>query len=190
MDKKQIAVFASGEGSNAANIIAYFKNSPTAEVGLLVCNNQRAKVLEKADQYKIPVLILANKNDYSSVDFFHELESKSISLIVLAGFMWLLPEKLISKFENNILNIHPALLPDFGGKGMFGMNVHKAVIASGCKWSGITIHQVNREYDRGKIIFQKKIEIPTRCTPDELCLKIKKLEHDCYPKVIEEFILN
>lgn len=183
---KKIAVFASGNGSNFQRISEYFRDSKDIEIILLVVNKedayarQRAKLLGVEDIY-------IEKQDFRHSDILLEkLKEKNIDLIVLAGFLWLIPEKLIDNYI--IINIHPALLPKYGGKGMFGDKVHKAVIENKEKESGITIHYVNHKYDQGEIIFQAKCEVNPSDNPETLAIKIHKLEHKYFPQIIEKLL--
>ncbi len=182
-----IAIFASGSGTNAENIINYFKNDNNINVSLILSNNKDAFVIERAKKFNIPFYIFS-KNNLKSNNVLDKLSEYNINFIVLAGFLLLIPENIVSKFNNRIVNIHPALLPNYGGKGMFGMNVHNAVIKNGEKESGITIHFVNNNYDDGDIIFQKKCKISIDDTPDDLAQKIHQLEYKYFPVVIKETI--
>jgi phosphoribosylglycinamide formyltransferase-1 len=184
---KNIAIFASGAGSNTQKIIDYFKNSIKVKVALIVCNNAKAGVLHIAATEGIPVL-LVEKEKFKETGYVEEIKEYSISFIVLAGFLWKIPSVLINAFPHKIINIHPALLPAYGGKGMYGHAVHAAVIASKDKVSGITIHYVDELYDHGKIIFQTFCDIEAMDTPESLAQKIHQLEHEHYPKVIEDII--
>lgn len=182
-----IAVFASGTGSNAQKIIDHFKDHPNARVTLIVCNNTKAGVLSIATHEGIPVLIL-EKDHFMKTGYVTELQQQAIDVIVLAGFLWKVPDVLIKAFEERIINIHPALLPSYGGKGMYGAAVHKAVINAKEKQSGITIHYVDEHYDHGKIIFQANCSIEENETPESLAEKIHSLEHNFYAEKIEEVI--
>lgn len=182
-----IAIFASGAGSNAQKIIDHFRNNEKIRVALIVCNNPKAGVLNIAAKESIPLLLLA-KNNFMQTGEVSELESQGIDLIVLAGFLWKIPEILIRAFTDRIINIHPALLPAYGGKGMYGAAVHNAVISANEKESGITIHYVDEHYDHGKIIFQAKCFLEENENPESLANKIHKLEHQYYPRKIEEVI--
>ncbi|PLX10745.1 MAG: phosphoribosylglycinamide formyltransferase [Marinilabiliales bacterium] len=187
---KRIAVFASGNGTNAQRIAEYFKNNKDIEISLILSNKPGAGVLERAEKLGIKSFVF-NKNDFKKgqeVDVL--LQQYGIDFIVLAGFLWLVPAFLIDKFPNKIINIHPALLPKYGGKGMYGMNVHRAVIENNEKESGISIHYVNNKYDEGQIIFQAKFDIDKGETPDSLANKIHKLEYEHFPKIIEKEILK
>lgn len=188
---KRIAIFASGSGTNAEKIMQHFESSTLAEVGLVVCNKPGAKVLERAANYKIPTFVSNSKAEFQSTRFVAFLkDAYQIDVIVLAGYLWLIHPNIIEAFPKSILNIHPALLPDYGGKGMYGDKVHKAVIANGEKESGVTIHYVNEHYDEGNIVYQESFELTPGESPESLATKIHQLEHRIYPHVIEEFIAN
>jgi formyltetrahydrofolate-dependent phosphoribosylglycinamide formyltransferase len=184
----QIAIFASGKGSNAKKIIQYFENHKNIHVKLIVCNKQVAGVLEIADRHQIPTLLLDKQGFYESKKYVEYIENQHITHIVLAGFLWKIPENLIQAYPGHIINIHPALLPKFGGKGMYGERVHQSVIDSGEKESGITIHQVDEEYDHGKTIFQTSLAVDENDTPASLAEKIHALEHQHFPAQIEKWI--
>jgi phosphoribosylglycinamide formyltransferase-1 len=185
---KKIAVFASGSGSNAENIYNYFKNNDNVSVSLILTNSPNAGVIERANRLNIPYTVF-DKNAFKNTnDIVDLLQENNIDLIVLAGFLWLIPENLIEAFPNKIVNIHPALLPKYGGKGMFGDNVHKAVVEDKETESGITIHYVNQQYDEGKIIFQTKCEVLPTDTFEDVATKIHELEYEHFPKVIEKVI--
>ena len=187
---KRLAVFASGNGSNAEKIFEYFKGRDNVEVTLLLTNNPNARVIDRAKQYNVPVEVFNRKRFYDTDEITEMLLSHQIDLVVLAGFMWLVPPSLIKAFPNKILNIHPALLPKFGGKGMYGDFVHKAVVEAKEKESGITIHFVNENYDEGQVIFQEKCAVESDDTPETLAGKIHLLEHRFYPQVIENILLK
>lgn len=184
---KKIAIFASGAGSNARQIIDHFKNSAYATVHLIVCNNPAAGVLQIASAENINVLLI-EKNKFKSTGYVSELNSYGIEFIALAGFLWKLPEVLIEFFPGKIINIHPALLPAFGGKGMYGNAVHNAVINAKEKQSGITIHYVDEKYDHGKIIYQVTCPVTNDDTVESLAQKIHLLEHKHYPAEIEKIL--
>jgi len=184
----QIAIFASGAGSNAQKIIDRFRNHPAINVSLIVCNKPGAGVLSIAQKENIPALILEKEKFFRGDAYVPELKEKNITFIVLAGFLWKIPVGLVRAFPNAIINIHPALLPKYGGKGMYGHFVHEAVIAAGDKESGITIHYVDEIYDHGKIIRQEKCAIVPDETPETLAQKIHLLEHEHFPVVIEELL--
>ncbi|MBN9350021.1 MAG: phosphoribosylglycinamide formyltransferase [Chitinophagaceae bacterium] len=183
-----VAIFASGKGSNAKKIIEYFANHSFVKISLIVCNNSRAVVLEIASENGIPVLLI-EKNQFKENGYLASLQKHKINFIVLAGFLWKIPVVLIDKYPGSIVNIHPALLPDYGGKGMYGMAVHNAVVSNKEKFSGITIHFVDEKYDHGKIILQEKVAIAGDETPESLAEKIHVLEHKWYPRAIEK-VLN
>lgn len=187
---KNIAVFASGAGSNAKKIIEHFTNNSTVRVALIVCNNPQAGVLNIAADNNIPVVMVNRKGFVEDTITLNELQLHNIDLIVLAGFLWMVPKYLIEAYPNSIINIHPALLPKYGGKGMYGENVHKAVIEAGEKESGITIHYVDEHYDNGDIIFQATCEVKPGDTPQALAQRIHALEHEHYPTVIEKLLLK
>lgn len=187
---KRIAIFASGTGTNAKNIIKFCEQESQLEVSLLVCNKSKAPVRIIAKEANIPECLINRQSFYDSETLVEILHDHQIDLIVLAGFNWLVPSYLVKAFENKILNIHPSLLPKYGGKGMFGSNVHKAVIQSKEKVSGITIHLVNEHYDEGAIIFQKEYVLEKNETPESLATQIHHLEYACYPLVIKKMLLN
>ena len=184
-----IAIFASGSGSNAENIINHFRNSRSAEVRLVISNKNDAFVIDRAKKLQVLCAVFDKKSDFSGDVLFKLLLDNKIDLIVLAGFLWLLPANLIEKFPKRIINIHPALLPEYGGKGMYGSKVHQAVSESGDVESGITIHYVNEHYDQGDIIFQTSCQIKAGENPESIAQKVHQLEYEYYPKVIEE-VLN
>jgi phosphoribosylglycinamide formyltransferase-1 len=186
---QQIAIFASGAGSNAREIIRHFRNHPTIRISLIVCNKPGAGVIQIAESEKIPALLLEKESFFRGDAYLGSLKEAGIDFIVLAGFLWKIPDALIKAYPGKIVNIHPALLPKYGGKGMYGPLVHKSVIAAGEKESGITIHYVDEYYDHGQPIFQSTVAIDPTDTPESLAAKIHQLEHRYYPVVIEE-ILN
>ncbi|RGU76130.1 phosphoribosylglycinamide formyltransferase [Odoribacter splanchnicus] len=187
---KKIAIFASGSGSNAENIIQYFAQKPQFCVKSVFCNVPDAYVLERAKKYRIPTFVF-NREEFRNPDkVFRQLQEQEIDFIVLAGFLWLMPSFITAAWPNKIVNIHPALLPAYGGKGMYGHYVHEAVIAAGEKESGITIHYVNDHYDQGAIIFQAKCPVLPTDTPDDLAARIHELEYRYFPEIIEKTILN
>lgn len=188
MALKNIVILASGEGTNALNIIEFFKKTGKARVSLLISGKGNAPVVLKAMLSETPVMVLDRPQYYAEAAFSDFLFREKTDLIVLAGFLWLLPENLVKAFSGRILNIHPALLPRYGGKGMYGMNVHKAVIAAGEKESGISIHQVNERFDEGAIVFQAKCTLEPGETPESLAQKVHQLEHEHYPRVIEQVL--
>jgi phosphoribosylglycinamide formyltransferase-1 len=185
---KKIAIFASGSGSNAENIVQYFKGRENLNIECIYSNKADAFVLERARKYLIPTRIFSKEEFYTTDIIVNELKDRGVDLIVLAGFLWLVPANLIDNFT--IINIHPALLPNYGGKGMYGHKVHEAVVANGEKESGITIHYVNNNYDEGKVIFQAKCDIIPGDTPDDVAHKVHQLEYQHFPQVIEKVVLS
>ena len=184
-----IAIWASGNGSNAENIIKYFKDkTDIANIRVIMCNNKNAFVLERAKKYNVPTFVFTYKelNETDMVD--KKLEELDIDFIVLSGFMLKVPDSIIKKYADRIVNIHPALLPKFGGKGMYGDHVHEAVIAAGEKESGITVHYANEHYDEGSTIFQAKCPVLPDDTPDTLAQRVHALEYAHYPEVIEQVL--
>jgi len=185
---KQIAIFASGAGSNAKKIIEYFEGNERIHVRLIVCNKPGAGVLQIAADSNIPVLLIEKEQFFRGNGYVDKLKDAGIDFIVLAGFLWKIPQALINVYRNKIINIHPSLLPKYGGKGMYGSKVHEAVITAGEKESGITIHYVDEHYDNGDIIFQAACSVSADDTPDTLAQKIHRLEHENFAKVIEETV--
>ena len=185
---KNIAIFASGEGTNTQKIIDYFKGSDTIKIALVVSNKSSANVLNRAKDSGIATLIIDKSSFYESNELIEKLKLANINLIILAGFVWMIPESLIKAFPDKIVNIHPALLPKFGGKGMYGMNVHKAVIEAKEKESGISIHYGNEQYDEGKIISQHRCIVSENETAETLAKKIHQLEYEYFPKAIEKLL--
>lgn len=179
-----IAVFASGGGTNAENIILYFREKKTAGVGLIVCSNPGAGVLKRAAALGVHAVTLSDAELVNGT-LARVLEERNIGFIALAGFMKMVPPEIVAAFSGRIVNIHPALLPKFGGKGMFGMNVHRAVKASGDRETGITVHYVNEKYDEGRIIFQAKVTVEAGDTAEHIAARVKSLELEHYPVVIE-----
>jgi len=187
---KKIAIFASGSGSNAENIIHYFKDSASVEVTMILTNNASAGVIERGKRLDIPVVVFSRNNFSQSDTVIRLLKNNGTDWIILAGFLWLVPENLIRAFPDRIINIHPALLPAYGGKGMWGHHVHEAVVRNGEKESGITIHYVNEHYDEGETIFQAKCEVASSDTPESVAQKVHELEYRYFPGVIEAEILK
>ncbi|MBS7563976.1 phosphoribosylglycinamide formyltransferase [Mucilaginibacter sp. Bleaf8] len=183
--KTRIAIFASGSGSNAQKIMEHFNSHPEGEVVLVLTNNPQAYVLQRADNFEIPTHVFTRQEFYQTDEVVKILKNIQVDLIVLAGFLWLVPQSLLQAFPNQIINIHPALLPKYGGKGMYGDNVHKAVLANGETESGITIHFVNEHFDEGEMIHQAKYKIEPGDTLDIIKFKGQQLEHQYFPKVIE-----
>ena len=186
--KKRIAIFASGSGSNAQKIMEHFKRNADAEVVLILTNNPQAYVLQRADNFEIPSHIFTRNEFYQTEDVINLLKNLQVDLIVLAGFLWLVPPSLLNAFPNKIINLHPALLPKFGGKGMYGDNVHKAVLAAGEEESGITIHFANVQFDEGEIIHQSRFKIEPGDNLEMVKFKVQQLEHQHFPKVIENLL--
>jgi len=187
---KRIVIFASGSGSNAQRITEYFREKNTAEVVSVYGNNSKAYIAERCRQLNLPYHLFSRKDFYESNAVLEQLLQDKPDVIVLAGFLWLVPAYLIQHYPNRIINIHPALLPGYGGKGMYGHHVHESVIANKEKESGITIHLVNEEYDKGKILFQGKVQLTEKDSPETLAAKIHELEYKHFPLVIEEFLEN
>jgi phosphoribosylglycinamide formyltransferase-1 len=182
---KNIAIFASGSGTNAENLIRFFRTSQFGRVRIVLTNRPDAGVIKRAQSHDIEVLTFTRDQFYGSDYVLDQLVERQIDFIVLAGFLWLVPGNLLKLYENKIVNIHPALLPKYGGKGMYGNHVHRAVLAAGEKESGISIHYVNREYDEGDVIFQAFCELESDDTPDSLAERIHKLEYQHFPAVVE-----
>lgn len=186
---KNIAIFASGEGTNAQQLIDHFKGSDV-KIVLIGCNNPKANVLKRAQQHGIPVIRIEKDSFYNGDAVLKKLLAEKVDLIVLAGFLWKVPDAILHTFPDKIINVHPALLPKFGGKGMYGINVHKAVIDAGEKKSGITIHYVNEHYDEGRVILQAACEVAPGDTPEMLARKVQELEHEYFPKTVEQLLKN
>ena len=184
---KKIVVFASGSGTNAENIIKYFASSETGTVVAVFTNNASAKVIERAKNNQIPTEVFSKEELFES-KVLHMLNAIEPDLIVLAGFLLKFPQNIIAAYPNKIINIHPALLPKYGGKGMYGMNVHRAIIENREKETGITIHYVNEQYDEGGVIFQKKVLLTGNETPEDVAGKIHELEQEFFPQVIARLL--
>ena len=185
---KKLAIFASGSGSNAENICNYFAGSSDIEVVLICTNRQDALIVKKASKLKIPVYVFSKSELNYFVDLHNKLQNIKVDVIILAGFLLKLPTIMVDSYPNRIINIHPSLLPKYGGKGMYGSNIHKAVIENKEIESGISIHFVNQNYDEGEIILQEKCAISLNETVETLIHKIHKLEHNYFPSAIEEII--
>lgn len=183
-----LAIFASGTGSNARKIIEHFKNLPDVRVALVVSNKKDAGVLDIARAHDIPTQVLTRKMFYETEDLLGILKQHDIGFIVLAGFLWLIPSYLVQSFDKKMVNIHPALLPKYGGKGMFGRHVHEAVKANGETETGITIHYVNEHYDEGDIVFQARCPVRPEDTPEDIARKVQQLEHRHFPLVVEHLV--
>lgn len=186
----RIAIFASGSGSNAERITSYFADSKLVSIDLFLTNNPQAGVIERGRRLGIPT-VLFDKKTFSKTDKIVDLlKNQQIDYVILAGFLWLIPENLVKAFPEKIINIHPALLPKYGGKGMWGHFVHEAVVANEEKESGITIHFVDERYDEGKVIFQAKCDVLPSDSPDDVAHKVQLLEHKYFPEIIEKLIAN
>lgn len=185
----KIVIFASGSGTNAENLIKYFNAKATGAVVAVFTNNPNAKVIDRAKNLNVPTVIFS-KNDFNESKVLHEINSFEPDWIVLAGFLLKLPESFVAAFPDKIINIHPALLPKYGGKGMYGMHVHRAVVENREKETGITIHYVNENYDEGSIIFQKKVTVLVTDTPEVVAEKIHELEQRYFPEVVEKLIID
>jgi len=185
---KHLVIFASGAGSNARAIINYFSGSATVKVVLVVCNKPGAGVIKIAEEYHIPVLIIEKDRFKTGDAYLPEIQNVQADLLILAGFLWKVPQKLIDAYRGRIINIHPALLPKYGGKGMYGQYVHESVLNAGEVESGISIHYVDEHYDNGDIIFQTACPILESDTPESLAERIHQLEHLHYPRIIEEVV--
>ena len=189
----RIALFASGEGSNAEAIVRYFANNPTIEVALMVCNRKEAGVYERMQKWGIPCHTIGKTEwqpSSSGQQVLDLMRSEGIDLIVLAGFLAYIPEAIVKTYEGRIINIHPSLLPKYGGKGMWGHHVHEAVLAAHETVSGITIHHVTENLDEGSIIFQAQCEVLPDDTPGSLAARIHQLEHAHYPRVVEQMAMK
>jgi len=186
----RLAIFASGSGTNAENIIRYFQNKPWINISCICTNRADAFVIERVRKYEIPVLVFSREDFYQSGKVLNYLNQKGTDWIILAGFLWLIPGNLIETYPSKIINIHPALLPKFGGKGMYGAAVHEAVINNRETHSGITIHYVNPEYDKGSIIFQATCPVLPDDTPDSLAVRVHELEYLHYPRIIEQEVMK
>ncbi len=187
---KRIIIFASGSGSNAQRITEFFQDRKDAEVVQILSNKNTAKVLERANNLKISAFSFNRSAFYDTDQVLNLVKATQPDLIVLAGFLWLFPQNIIEAYPGKIINIHPALLPAYGGKGMYGANVHKAVVAAGEKESGITIHEVTAEYDKGAVIFQATTQLEPEETAASLAVKIHELEYEHFPRVIAEILEN
>lgn len=187
---KNIAILASGNGTNAEAIIHYFEDKPGIQIALIISNRKKAYVLERARNHAIESRVLGREEFYDEHTLTDLLSSFEIDFIVLAGFLWLIPPSLIRAYPDRIVNIHPALLPKYGGAGMYGMHVHEAVKAAGDKETGITIHMVNENYDEGRIIFQARCALDESDSPENIASKVHALEYQYYPGIIESIVKN
>ena len=186
--KKRIAIFASGSGSNAQKIMEHFKRNADAEVVLILTNNPQAYVLQRADNFEIPSHIFNRDEFYQTDAVIKLLKNLQVDLIVLAGFLWLVPPTLLKAFPNKIINLHPALLPKFGGKGMYGDHVHQAVLDANEEESGITIHFVDEKFDEGEVLHQSRFKIEPGDNLEMIKFKGQQLEHHHFPRVIESLL--
>ena len=185
----KIVIFASGSGTNAENIIRYFQATKSASVEAVFTNKADAQVIQRAKKYQVPSQVFT-KNDLEAGKVLQEINVIQPDLIVLAGFLLKFPESIVAEYPDKIINIHPALLPKYGGKGMYGMHVHRAVVENKESKTGITIHYVNENYDEGNIIFQKEVTVLISDTPEVVAAKIHELEQDHFPAVIENLLTN
>ena len=186
---KRLSIFVSGNGTNLQRIAEYFANNPNVEIVNVVCNNPKAYAIERAKNLGIPVKMIT-KATFNTPEFAKEMEDLDLDLIVLAGFLWKIPESLIQAYPHHIVNIHPALLPKYGGKGFYGEHVHEAVVAAKEDFSGITIHYVDEIYDNGEIILQAYVPLSEKETPDTLAAKIHQLEQAYFPITIEQLLFR
>jgi phosphoribosylglycinamide formyltransferase-1 len=188
MSNSRICIFASGNGTNAEAIFKHFENHPTIQVTLVLSNDPNASVLQRAKKFGIESGVFTKSEFSESDDVVKRLLADHITHIVLAGFLWLIPKNLNAAYSGKMINIHPALLPKFGGKGMYGMRVHEAVKQAGETETGITIHEVNEQYDKGRIVFQTSCVVLSSDTPEQIAGKIHTLEYKHYPRVIEQWV--
>jgi phosphoribosylglycinamide formyltransferase-1 len=188
-NKKRIAIFCSGSGSNAEKIMQYFQAHAQIEVALLLSNRPQAYALQRAKKYNVPTVTFNKQEFYETHQVVKTLKVYQIDLVVLAGFLWLVPESLLAAFPQRIINIHPALLPKFGGKGMYGHHVHEAVKSAGETESGITIHVIDAEYDKGEVLLQASCKISPNDTAEEIAQKVLALEHQHFAPTIEKYLL-
>lgn len=185
---KRVVIFASGSGSNAENLIKFFHNSDNASVVQVLTNNPHAKVLDRCKKLNVSALSFNRIAFTKTEDVLNILKSSNPDLIILAGFLWKFPENILNQFPNKVINIHPALLPKYGGKGMYGMNVHEAVVKNKETETGITIHYVNENYDEGAIIFQAKCDVLPNDNAQDVASKIHELEMEYFPKVVDQLL--
>ena len=186
---KRLSIFVSGNGTNLQRIAEYFRNNNDVEIVNVVCNNPKAYSIERAKNLGIPVRMIT-RAEFNSPEFTQEMAALKLDLIVLAGFLWKIPASLIQAYPKKIVNIHPALLPKYGGKGFYGEHVHEAVVAAKEPFSGITIHYVNEIYDNGEIILQAHVALDEKETPDSLAAKIHQLEQAYFPVAIEQVLFR
>lgn len=190
MSVRNIAIFASGSGSNTEKIIEYFKDRDDVHISAVYTNNRTAGVLKKAKNRNVDTVVFDRSDFYNSELIINDLQRRQVKLIILAGFLWLIPESLIDAFPDRIINIHPALLPNYGGKGMYGIHVHRAVSQAGESETGITVHFVNKEYDKGRIISQIRCPVIPNESPNVIAAKVLKVEHLYYPQIIDQLLEN
>jgi phosphoribosylglycinamide formyltransferase-1 len=183
-----LAIFASGAGSNAENLIRYFENHVHIRICLVLSNCADAPVLKRAKKLGVATCVFNKTDLYHSDAILEKLQERHVQYIILAGFLWLVPENLLAAFPQRIINIHPALLPKYGGKGMYGMHVHRAVVANAERETGITIHQIDEQYDHGKILFQAQCPVTPHDTPESIAAKVHTLEYWYFPEIIEKWI--
>ncbi|HET8804041.1 MAG TPA: phosphoribosylglycinamide formyltransferase [Aequorivita sp.] len=188
--KKRIVIFASGNGTNAENIIKHFQRTQLAEVVLVLSNKKHAKVLERAEKLQVSSLSFRKEELFSEDGVLKILNDTKPDLIVLAGFLLKFPEIILKAFPNKVINVHPALLPKYGGKGMYGNFVHEAVLKNKEAETGITVHYVNENYDEGAIILQKKVTLSENDSSEMIAEKVHKLEYEWFPKIIDEVLRN
>jgi phosphoribosylglycinamide formyltransferase-1 len=187
--KFRIAIFASGSGTNAEAIIKYFKDHPLINIELVLSNNPNAFVLERAKKFAVPTKVF-NREEFASDKVVGWLREYGVTHVVLAGFLWLIPASLLKSYPNKIINIHPALLPKFGGKGMYGMKIHELIRSLNETETGITIHLINEKYDEGPILYQGRCDVAGTDTPEDIANKVHQMEYANYPRVIEQWILG
>ncbi|RIJ36645.1 phosphoribosylglycinamide formyltransferase [Pontibacter oryzae] len=189
-NKKNIVIFASGSGSNAQRLLEHFEHHPEIRVAALFSNNPKAYALQRAETYHVPAFLFSRDEFYNSDKIVEQVQQFKPDLVVLAGFLWLVPQNFLQALPDSIINIHPALLPKYGGKGMHGLNVHTAVVQAGDDKSGITIHRINEEYDKGEFILQEHCPVYPTDTPEELAARVLQLEHKFLPLVVEKLLLK
>lgn len=185
---KRITIFASGTGTNARAILQHFRHNPAVKIEAIICNNPNAKVIEVAQEFQVPYYLISKKELNETDNVLNLLRSSGTDLVVLAGFLLMIPENILAAFPNRIINIHPALLPAHGGAGMYGSKVHASVLNAKEKETGITIHYLNGEYDEGEIIIQKKVAVDPEDDVETISRKVHELEHEWYPKIIEQLL--
>jgi len=188
--ERRIIIFASGSGTNTQNIIEHFQRSKSAKVVRVLSNNKDAKVLERAEALKIKTSSFTKEELHAEDGVLKLLKNEQPDIIILAGFLWKFPETILKEYPNKVINIHPALLPKYGGKGMYGKYVHEAIVKNAEKETGITIHYVNENYDEGAIIFQKSVKVNKDDTPESVAKKVQELEYNYFPQVIEDLLTN